>query len=213
MSYILDALRRAEAERERERGHVPGLHSQAGAVPAPEGDAPPAARGPWVAVGVAAGIAVAGLAGWSLFGRTPEPVVVQVPVPVPVAKPEVVAPAPPKTMFPPAPLPPEPAPAPPPVAVKPAPAPPPPAPAPAPAPAPDRVVPLAQLPDDVKRQIPPLAIGGAIYSERPADRLLIVGGQLLKEGDTAGPGVVVEQIRAKSAVLRWQDRVRYEVTF
>ena len=27
MSYILDALRRAEAERERERGQVPGLQS------------------------------------------------------------------------------------------------------------------------------------------------------------------------------------------
>ena len=29
MSYILDALRRAEADRERERGAVPGLHSPA----------------------------------------------------------------------------------------------------------------------------------------------------------------------------------------
>ena len=38
MSYILDALRRAEAE--RGRGGVPGLHSQAvpvpGAAPVPE---------------------------------------------------------------------------------------------------------------------------------------------------------------------------------
>ena len=32
MSYILDALKRADAE--RERGHVPGLHSQGTPAPA-----------------------------------------------------------------------------------------------------------------------------------------------------------------------------------
>lgn len=42
MSYILDALRRAEADRERERGHVPGLHAQ----PRTGGTAAPAAAGP-----------------------------------------------------------------------------------------------------------------------------------------------------------------------
>src|ERR1700754_1198526 len=39
MSYILDALRRADAERERERGAVPGLHARNMAA-----DAEPAAR-------------------------------------------------------------------------------------------------------------------------------------------------------------------------
>jgi len=39
MSYILDALRRADAERERERGSVPGLHARGAAA-----DAEPAAR-------------------------------------------------------------------------------------------------------------------------------------------------------------------------
>jgi general secretion pathway protein B len=68
------------------------------------------------------------------------------------------------------------------------------------------------LPEDVKRSLPPLAIGGAVYSDNPGSRLLMIGGQLLKEGDTAGPGVTLEQIRPRSAVLRWKD-VRYEVRF
>ena len=38
MSFILDALRRADAQ--RERGQVPGLHSQSVAPPAPAAPAP-----------------------------------------------------------------------------------------------------------------------------------------------------------------------------
>lgn len=71
---------------------------------------------------------------------------------------------------------------------------------------------LDQLPPETRARIPALAIGGAIASPDPASRFLIVGGQLLKEGDTAAGGVVVEQIRARSAVLRWNE-LRYEVAF
>ena len=54
MSYILDALRRADAE--RERGAVPGLHSQP--VAAPETIATPARRR-WP-LGLAVALAAAG---------------------------------------------------------------------------------------------------------------------------------------------------------
>ena len=51
MSYILDALRRAEADRERERGAVPGLHSPT----LPGADAPTATASrrwlPWMGGG------------------------------------------------------------------------------------------------------------------------------------------------------------------
>jgi general secretion pathway protein B len=92
-----------------------------------------------------------------------------------------------------------------------------PAPVPAPAPAPPpraepRIINFEQLPEDVRRTIPQLAIGGAIYSDNAASRMLIVGGQLLHEGDSAAPGVTLEQIKPRSAVLRWKD-LRYEVNF
>lgn len=51
-----------------------------------------------------------------------------------------------------------------------------------------------------------------MYSPNPANRLLIVGSQLLREGEQVAPGVRVEEIRADEAVLSFQGqrfRVRY----
>ncbi|WP_207185059.1 general secretion pathway protein GspB, partial [Rubrivivax gelatinosus] len=78
--------------------------------------------------------------------------------------------------------------------------------------APARALPFDQLPADVRRSLPALAIGGAIYSEQPSARMLLVGGQLLHEGDAAAPGVTLEHIGQRSAVLRWRD-LRYEVAY
>lgn len=253
MSYILDALRRADAERERERGQVPGLHSQAMAA----GDAP--ARGssiaPWVAAAVLAGAGISGAWWWFSF-RGAAPVSSMPTAPVssqPAAPPVATAPAPTVAAAPPALPVPSPAPTPQPAptvapavaprpatSVAPAPrvAPAPAAPAPAaatvaapppaePAPSPaarvreraaSEAVPAApviafdQLPEDVRRQLPAVAIGGAIYSEVPAARMLIVAGQLLREGDAVAPGVTLETIRPRSAILRWKA-LRYEVAF
>ena len=64
MSYILDALRRADAE--RQRGGVPGLHDQTGPLTGGEGaGAPPA---PAVAGRLALGGAVAALVALALAG-------------------------------------------------------------------------------------------------------------------------------------------------
>ena len=49
--------------------------------------------------------------------------------------------------------------------------------------------------------LPALAFGGSIYSGTPANRLLIVNGQLMHEGESLGPGVTLEQIKPKAAVL------------
>lgn len=276
MSYILDALRRADAERERERGGVPGLHSM------PVGSASPAApaRAPWTAVALGlAALSLLVLLAWWLWpaGQAAEPAVALTPpaTPLPAApSTSAVAQAPAATRMgspglaggasAPAPAPepvtgpvtapaadptpssrPAPArvsgPAPAfaggtapsarpagresttPAAVPVSPASPPaasterlsaaaaPA-AVAPTRPEDNVVAFEKLPDDVKRALPPLSVGGAIYSENPGSRLLMIGGQLLKEGDNAGPGVTLEQIRPRSAVLRWKD-VRYEVRY
>ena len=74
------------------------------------------------------------------------------------------------------------------------------------------VIAFDQLPEDVRRQLPAVAIGGAIYSDAPAARMLIVAGQLLREGDAVAPGVTLETIRPRSAILRWKA-LRYEVVF
>ncbi len=206
MSYILDALRRADAE--RERGGVPGLHTQTMPETGDDVDATPRPRGlkpwHWVAIGLAGGLAVA--IAWTWRGEEPPPPVAALPPPLAVqpAAPMPAAPAPVGA--------PEPPPAPTgPVAIAPMRAAPPasaarPASATAAAAAPTaaavpRVASLAELPPELRSGLPALAFGGSIYSNTPANRLLIVNGQLMHEGESLGPGVVLEQIKPKAAVL------------
>jgi general secretion pathway protein B len=78
--------------------------------------------------------------------------------------------------------------------------------------APERIVARAELPPEVQRELPKLAISGGVYSENAAQRMLIVGGQVVKEGAELAPGVTLDQIRARSAVLRFRNW-RYSVGF
>lgn len=48
---------------------------------------------------------------------------------------------------------------------------------------------------------PPLVVTGGVYSANPAQRMLIVNGQVYNEGSQPAPGVVLEEIRSGSAVL------------
>jgi general secretion pathway protein B len=211
MSYILDALRRAEAE--RERGQLPGLHTQPVAISSMAA-APVAPRPALLWTGALAALLLLGALLWWLLPRsTPHEPVVLAASPQDATAPVTAPPAPPPAaaVITPA------------EAVKVVPVMPVPAPHAASASAPTgtaassaapvpAIVPWDRLHDSQRRQLPALAIGGAIWSESAANRMLIVSGQLLHEGDTAAPGVVLEQIRAKSAVLRWKD-LRYEVSF
>jgi len=76
----------------------------------------------------------------------------------------------------------------------------------------ERIYAVSELPEDVRRSLPALPLGGAMYSKNAADRMLIVGGQVLHEGDTIAPDLKLEQIRLKSAVFRFKA-YRYEVSY
>ena len=93
------------------------------------------------------------------------------------------------------------------------------APAPAPAATPAavpepavRVPALSELPESVRRQLPPLAVSGATYSSNPRYRMVIVNGQVLNEGDPAGADVVLERIEPRAAVLRFKGQ-RFSVPY
>lgn len=233
MSYILDALRRADAE--RERGGVPGLHTQAmPEIGDDERRARPRGLQPWhwVVMGLAGGLAVALAWQWSGSGETAPATPAPVPPP-PVARAAEPPPALPASPLPVSPVSPaSPAPVSP-VAVAPAAAPAmtPPAVAPAIAPMraappaasavavapaapaaaePQRIASLAALPAELRAGMPALAFGGSIYSNTPANRLLIVNGQLLHEGEALGPGITLEQIKPKAAVIDIRGQ-RFEV--
>jgi general secretion pathway protein B len=68
------------------------------------------------------------------------------------------------------------------------------------------------LPADVRAQLPRLAVGGAIYSEAPSARMVILNGQVWHEGEKPAADTVLEQIRLKSAVLNFRG-TRYEINY
>jgi hypothetical protein len=76
----------------------------------------------------------------------------------------------------------------------------------------ERVFGVAELPPEIQRDLPKLAISGGVHSENAAQRMLIVGGQVMSEGAEVAPGVVLEQIRPHAAVLRFRG-YRFSVTF
>ena len=238
MSYILDALRRAQAE--RGRGGVPGLHTPAVAASS-AAEVPQSSGGNRLVWLIAAGAAAIALVlAWLQFSPkasapapTPPPAVVAsavvqpepAPVPVPPPAPAPVPiPTPAPVVIDVTPPPPPPPPAPPvvpqakPAVVAPAPKTAPPVAA-APAPqanpaAPDNakvatapstpVYAVGELPAAVREQLPALQLAGITYSSNSKYRMVIVNGQVLHEGESAGPGLVLERI--ESARTIWAFR-------
>ncbi|WP_439113416.1 general secretion pathway protein GspB [Hydrogenophaga sp.] len=245
MSYILDALKRADAE--RERGHVPGLHTH-NAPPSAATQArinrPAMAR---VLAAVASAVAV-GLAVW-WWHTAPEASPAQQQATGTVASADGAAPmqAPPTADVAPAndlvsaaPGVPTPASKAPPAAVLPLLAPPPPAPiaappraepprtdasaqqptppqavasnTPAAAPAPAAVRSFAELPAEARAQLPAVNVSGSTYSQNPAHRMLIANGKVVQEGQEIAPGLVLETIGPRSAVLNHRG-MRYSIGY
>lgn len=199
MSYVLKALRRADAE--RERGAVPDLRAQTGGG---LNEAAPASQTmtPWVWGLAALALLLAAALGWRLW-----------PAPAAPAALFAAPPSAPVAVAPPAPAPP------PPVLIRieapplaPAPVRPAAMSAPTADPAPPAVVRLQDLPEALRRQIPPLTFGGAMDSPVPASRMLIVNGQVMREGDLLAPGLRLERIALRSAILRLHDQA-VEVAF
>ena len=207
MSYILDALKRADAE--RERGQVPGLHSQPGPSQ-PHASPRAAVQGSVQRIAWAAGLLLAAAAAAFWWFRpaadapatepspatqaTNPPAQVPMPSPAPLLStaPEPVAPL----------LAPEPQ-----AATPQAPAPKPAAP-----PASTALRRLSDLPPEQRSQLPPLNVNGASHSANPAHRLLIVNGAVLQEGQDVAPGLKLERIGVREAVFNHQG-LRFTVGY
>ncbi len=214
MSYILDALKRADAE--RGRGAVPGLHTRQLASPHESNrSAPGARRALWL--GLAGALALAGMGGGLWLWQTPT----QAPVVV-VARAVVTAPPARAALAPVAPTAPVKAA---PVVSAPIKAKPEPtraAPAvttPLPAPAPSKAAPVAaapanatsaalpllsELPDQLRAQVPAITITGAVYAANPGQRLLLVNNLVLTQGALAAPELKLEEIQPRSSVFSFR---------
>jgi general secretion pathway protein B len=213
VSLILDALRKADSE--RERGSVPGLHAQP--VPALSVEAPPpvqAMQWKWIAAGLAAG--ALGALGWYAFEhdtQTREVAAASAPTPALPAAVPLRSSAPPALA----------AEAPSPIDAQPIATP-------APWPQPEvrkpeepsdvkskpaaepQVLAREQLPDNVRSALPPLAVGGSIYSTNAANRSLVLDGRIYRERDQLTADLALEEIRPKAAVFRFKG-YRFEIQF
>jgi len=254
MSYILDALKRADAE--RERGHVPGLHTRT----TPELDAPAAAsgslgqRGRLLALGTL--LVLGAVLWWWLRAAPPVAPVILAAAPATQAPATLSSPVPSEpiqlpesagsrrnvaseTAPPVLPIL-SPPPAPPPAPAKAAAASPPtippadaqrapsdpdsaaaaqknssnPAPGGAPVAAAVAVAiqSFAELSPEARARLPAVNVSGSTYSKNPTLRMLIVNGKVVQEGSEIAPGLSLETIEPRSAVLNHQG-LRYRIGY
>lgn len=238
MSYILDALKRADAE--RERGHIPGLHSRS----APTLDRQASdQRKRWRPAVLVAGVllVLAGVFLWWWLSAAPEApqavaaadpgtvtpaaAVPAEPSPPPIATADstlpalpILAPEPPRPPRPVAPVgtPAAPSPATSAAASASASAPvgttsaPTPAPAAVAAAAPIKA--FAELSAAERARLPAVNVSGSTYSQNPAHRMLIANGKVVQEGADIAPGLRLETIEPRSAVLNHQG-LRYRIGY
>jgi general secretion pathway protein B len=210
MSYILDALKKAETE--RERGGVPGLSS------GPTNQATYISYGSgrsygWL-VALALAVVLVLVLGLWLWRQTAVNGLATAPAklaasaaslgsPSPPAPPPLSAPVPARSVAPVLATVPAPAAVAPPIAALPAVA----KAASTPGnPARAGIPLLAELPDSLRRQIPPLTVSGAVYSDAPAEWTLIINDQLMGKGSQVAPDLRLEEISSSSAVFNFKGQ-------
>lgn len=225
MSYILDALKRAESE--RERGVVPGLHSQSEPLRRPAADSRTVAK-PLLLAGAALVLTLLGVLAWrSIDPAVPGSALPRLATTAPMPSQDVAAASTIPTGASPAPvlapvikrtptaieqpgqadavklrteprveLKQQP------VAVALA----------APVPATARILPVGELPADIRQTLPKVVISGSTYSENPAFRMVIINGEVFREGEKPAPDLQLEQIKAKTAILNFKG-LRYSVAY
>jgi general secretion pathway protein B len=71
---------------------------------------------------------------------------------------------------------------------------------------------LRDLPEPIQRSIPQVAVGGYIYSKNPADRVLLIDKVLRREGEEIAPGLTLEKLQPKEAVFNFKG-YRYRVPY
>ena len=190
MSYILEALKKSEQE--RNRGRAPDLRALHEAGPAPVTES---SRQPYMLVTVVVLGAIALVAWWQPWASRPVPAITITPphtqVPRPVVAPPS-APVPVQTVLPA------------PVAsasiaqVTPAtelgPS----------APPVSRILAYSELPLEIRRGIPEMTFDVHLYSAKPAERMVSINGKMMQEGQEVSPGLKLQEIVQDGMVFSYQ---------
>jgi general secretion pathway protein B len=75
-----------------------------------------------------------------------------------------------------------------------------------------RVATLRELPDNIQREIPTLSVNGYLYSRNKADRTVLINQRLLREGDQVAPDLVLERLTPTGMVLSYKGH-RYSTSY
>lgn len=63
---------------------------------------------------------------------------------------------------------------------------------------------LSDLPAELRSQIPKITITGSVYSDSPAQRLLLVNNLVLTQGSQITPDLKLEEIQPRSSVFSFK---------
>jgi general secretion pathway protein B len=77
---------------------------------------------------------------------------------------------------------------------------------------PEQIALLQDLPPQIQREIPTLAINGYIYASNPADRSVLINNRLRREGEQVAPGLTLEKLLPKEMVLNYRG-YRYRIAY
>ncbi len=75
-----------------------------------------------------------------------------------------------------------------------------------------RIYALRDLPEEIRRTLPNVAVSGSTYSTDRASRMLMINGQIFHEGEVVSNGLVLQQIKPRGAVFSFKG-FRYETGF
>jgi general secretion pathway protein B len=180
MSLILEALKKSDQERRRDRGpDLQTIHQ-----PPPRLAITPR-RSPWLAAALLVAVNLAALAGWWQWQRQqpatvePEPAVTSpadtaVIAATAAATPSPAAAAPQST---------QPQASPPAIAE------------------PSPIQEMWEVPDPVRHALPAMTFSFHVYSENPERRTIIINDRRMRQGDSVGDGVVLEEITEDGVIL------------
>lgn len=68
----------------------------------------------------------------------------------------------------------------------------------------ERIPSLAELGEDFKRELPTMKLGGSVWSTNPSQRIVVINTQVYHEGEKPAADLVLEQIRATTAVFNFR---------
>jgi general secretion pathway protein B len=71
---------------------------------------------------------------------------------------------------------------------------------------------FAELSPEARAQLPAVNVSGSTYSKNPALRMLIINGKVVQEGQEIAPGLKLETIGQRNAVLN-HNGLRYSIGY